>query len=48
MPARNSVREVVDFVSPGGVPYKILKTSEMDAYDLVPQHRKKRVKTGGS
>lgn len=33
MPAEDSVKQVVDFVSPEGVPYKILKTTEMDAYD---------------
>jgi hypothetical protein len=44
MPARDSVQEVVDFVSPQGVPYKILKTTEMDAYDPPPQAHKKRAK----
>jgi hypothetical protein len=44
MPAKDSVHEVVDFVSPGGVPYKILKTTEMDAYDPPPQAHKKRTK----
>jgi hypothetical protein len=44
MPAPDSVQEVVDFVSPQGVPYKILKTNEMDAYDPPPQSRKKRAK----
>ena len=33
MPAADSVRAVVDFVSPQKVHYTILKTSEMDAYD---------------
>ena len=33
MPALDNVKEVVDFVSPQGVPYKILKTNETDAYD---------------
>lgn len=33
MPAADSVREVVDFVSPQKVHYKILKTTETDAYD---------------
>jgi len=33
MPAPDSVQEVVDFVSPQGVRYKILKTTEVDAYD---------------
>jgi hypothetical protein len=33
MPARDGVEEVVNFVSPQGVPYKILKTREVDAYD---------------
>jgi hypothetical protein len=44
MPAHDSVQEVVDFVSPQGVKYKILKTNEMDAYDPPPQAGKKRVK----
>lgn len=34
MPALDSVQEVTDFVSPQNVKYKILKTNEMDAYDL--------------
>jgi len=42
MPARDSVREVLDFVSPQGVHRKILRTSEMDAYDPVPKAGKKR------
>jgi len=33
MPAENSIKEVVKFVSPQGVRYKILKTTETDAYD---------------
>jgi hypothetical protein len=33
MPAADSIRAVVDFVSPQKVHYTILKTSEMDAYD---------------
>ena len=41
MPARDSVRKVVDFRSPQGVKYKILKTTEMDAYDQPPQAKKK-------
>jgi hypothetical protein len=44
MPARDSVQEVVDFVSPQGVPHKILKTTEIDAYDPPPPARKKRTK----
>jgi hypothetical protein len=44
MPARDSVQEVVEFVSPQGVPYKILKTTEMDAYDRPPRADKKRRK----
>jgi hypothetical protein len=42
MPARDSVREVLDFVSPQGVHRKILRTSEMDAYDPIPKASKKR------
>lgn len=33
MPDPKDVKEVVDFVSPGGAKYQILKTTEMDAYD---------------
>lgn len=33
LPAAESVREVVEFVSPQKVRYTILKTTEMDAYD---------------
>ncbi len=33
MPALDSIEEVKDFVSPQGVHYKILKTTETDAYD---------------
>lgn len=33
MPDKDSIREVVDFVSPQGVHHKILKTNETDAYD---------------
>jgi hypothetical protein len=42
MPARDSVQEVLDFVSPQGVHRKILRTNEMDAYDPVPKAEKKR------
>lgn len=48
MPAQDSVEEVVDFVSPHGVPYKILKTTEMDAYDTPPKTCKKRTHARGS
>ena len=44
MPAQDSVQEVVDFVSPQGVPRKILKTTEIDAYDPHPPTRKKGTK----
>jgi hypothetical protein len=46
MPALDSVKEVVDFVSPQKVKYKILKTTEMDAYDPVPVQRKKHSRPG--
>jgi len=42
MPAKDSVREVLDFVSPQNVRYKILRTTEMDGYDPVPKGGKKR------
>jgi hypothetical protein len=48
MPAPDSIQEVVDFVSPQGVPYKILKTTEVDAYDRPLRVRKKRTKRGSS
>jgi len=41
MPAEGSVEKVLDFVSPQHVHYKILRTNEMDAYDPVPEPRKK-------
>ena len=44
MPAQDSVQEVVDFISPQGVPYKVLKTTEVDAYDRPLRFRKKRTK----
>jgi hypothetical protein len=44
MPAQDSVQEVVDFMSPQGVAYKILKTTEVDAYDRPLRLRKKRTK----
>ena len=44
MPARDSVQQVVEFVSSEDVPYKILKTTETDAYDPPLQDRKKRNK----
>lgn len=42
MPAQDCIREVVDFVSPQKARYKIIKTTEMDAYDPVPKSTKKR------
>jgi len=46
MPALDSVRSVVDFVSPQKVKYKILKTTETDAYDppLPPQPKQRKRK----
>ena len=44
MPALDSVRAVEEFVSPQNVKYKILKTTEMDAYDPIPKPRPKRKK----
>jgi hypothetical protein len=41
MPAQDSVKEIVDFVSPQGVKHKILKTTEMDEYDPPPKVPKK-------
>ncbi|HZD93046.1 MAG TPA: hypothetical protein VE133_02260 [Candidatus Sulfotelmatobacter sp.] len=42
MPARDNIRKVVDFTSPQGEHYKILKTTETDVYDPVPAPKKKR------
>ena len=42
MPAKDSIRKVVNFVSPHNTRYKILKTTETDAYDSVATQRKKR------
>jgi len=33
MPAKDSIRRVVNFVSPQNVRYKIIKTTETNAYD---------------
>jgi hypothetical protein len=44
MPALDNVHQVVDFVSPQGDKYKILKTTEMDAYDPAPSAPKKRIR----
>jgi hypothetical protein len=42
MPAKDSIRKVVAFISPQNVRYKILKTTETDAYDPVSTPPKKR------
>jgi NAD(P)H-dependent flavin oxidoreductase YrpB (nitropropane dioxygenase family) len=47
MPAQDSVQKIVEFVSPQGVPYKILKTKEIDAYDVPQKARKKRIEPRG-
>jgi hypothetical protein len=39
LPDHDSIKASVDFVSPGGVRYTILKTSEMDAYDQPPSRK---------
>jgi hypothetical protein len=47
MPAKDNIIKVVDFVprkDSEKVHYKILKTTEMDAYDAVPRPRKSEVK----
>jgi hypothetical protein len=44
MPALDNVKKVVDFVSPQKVKYKILETTEMDAYDPLPAPPKRRGK----
>jgi hypothetical protein len=41
MPSLDSVTDVVNFVSPQNVKYKILKTTEMDEYDPIPAPPKK-------
>jgi hypothetical protein len=48
MPALDSVQKVVDFVSPQGSKYKILKTTETDAYDQPPKVDRKRRNPRGS
>ncbi|HEV2992312.1 MAG TPA: hypothetical protein VG759_28020 [Candidatus Angelobacter sp.] len=45
MPAPESIRAVEEFVSPQNVKYKILKTTEMDAYDPVPSRSRRKKKT---
>lgn len=45
MPAQDNIRKVVDFVSPQGNKYQILKTTESDAYDQIPEPKKKRRKS---
>ena len=42
MPALDNVERVVDFVSPKGDKYKILQTTERDAYDPPATPPKKR------
>jgi hypothetical protein len=47
MPAADGIVAVDDFISPQNVKYKILKTTEMDAYDPVatpPPKSKKKTK----
>ena len=39
MPAKENIREVVEAVSPEGKPFRILKTTEMDAYDPPKKRR---------
>lgn len=39
MPAKDNIREVVNAVSPEGKPYRILKTTETDAYDPPKKRR---------
>ena len=41
MPALDSIRAVEDFVSPQKIHYKILKTTETDAYDPAPPKKKR-------
>lgn len=48
LPARDSVREVVEFVSPRGKPYRILKTTETDAYDPPVKHSRRQKGVGKS
>jgi hypothetical protein len=42
MPAKDSIRDVVDFISPQKVRYKIIKTTETNVYDRVAKPKKKR------
>lgn len=42
MPSRDNIRKVVDFVSPQGAKYQILRTTEKDAYDPPAAPKKKQ------
>jgi hypothetical protein len=42
LPAPESIREVVKFVSPQNQEYRILKTTEMDAYDKPAKPKTRR------
>lgn len=44
MPAPDTVEEVSEFVSPQGDKYKILKTTETDAYDPPLPTKKQRLR----
>lgn len=46
MPAKDNIRKTVDFISPQGNKYQILKTTESDAYDQIPEPKKRRRKSG--
>jgi len=42
LPRPDSVVAEVPFTSPGGRSYRILRTTERDAYETVPAKRKKK------
>jgi len=41
MPAKDSIVDEVLFKSPKGTKYRILKTNEVDAYDVDPKEKNK-------
>jgi hypothetical protein len=46
LPAKDSVREILPFVSPKRTPYRILRTTEVDSYEppLKPPKTRKRAR----
>jgi hypothetical protein len=42
MPSKDSVREIVTKVAPTGMRFRILKTIEVDSYDMPTRSRKRK------